>query len=515
VLGSFDLSVLGVLVDQADPALHLFDAGDPGAHEVDSQLLGPDIEFLVALPAGPDVHVVDGDIRIGILFFDQLGILEGGHAADAGAVAIADRGISRSHALQEGDGAGDLSSAGPDHLSLGGAGGIEHPLHLQGGDHIPVPSEAVLLLSGCIEGLPAGGHDYGSHIDLEVLRLLLQPDCICRAGLGTAGASDAGLGIDAGGQGHGLGIGDIDGLSLAYAEVVLAGDLHGAGASALIDAALAQLLVHIAGPSHAGDGEVAHASLHTQHLGVGVEGDVGVVVDLGHLRPQDAYGAVVGGKDIGQQSHVAADGGPAFHQIDMKPGIGQVQGGGDPGHATSYDQDILAHRNAFWLKRLEQLRLGHSHSDEILGLLRGHGRLVHVHPGALLTDVGHLQHIGIQARLADSPAEGGLMEAGRAGRHHHPVQFVLGYVLLDLLLADVGAGELQVTGHGHAGERLSKALQVLHIEDPGYIQAAVTDVNTSGHGTSGEYECPSHLNLCHYDCYWLHFAWRIQSAFSR
>jgi len=73
-----------------------------------------------------------------------------------------------------------------------------------------------------------------------------------------------------------------------------------------------------------------------------------------------------------------------------------------------------------------------------------------VHPGALLPDVGHLQHIGIQARLADSPAEGGLMEAGRAGRHHHPVQLVLGDVLLDLLLAYIGAGKLQVAGHGHA-----------------------------------------------------------------
>ena len=61
---------------------------------------------------------------------------------------------------------------------------------------------------------------------------------------------------------------------------------------------------------------------------------------------------------------------------------------------------------------------------------------------------------------------------------------MLGYVLLDLLLADVGAGELQVAGHGHAGELLGKALEVLHTEDPGDVQAAVTDVNTSGHETS-------------------------------
>ncbi len=266
MLGAFDLAGLGVLKDQADLPLHFFDAGDPGAHKVDPQPLSPDIEFLIALPAGSYIYVVNGDIRVRILLLDQLGVFKRGHAADPGAVGISHCLIPGSHALQEGDGSGDLSRAGPDHLPLGGPGGIEHPLHLQSGDHVPVPSESVLLFSGGIKGLPAGGHDYGSHIKLEVLGLLLQPDGICRAGFSTAGATDAGLGIDAGSQGHGLGIGDIDGLSLAYAEVVLAGDLHGTGAGALIDAALAQLLVHISGPSYARDGEVAHASLHSQHL---------------------------------------------------------------------------------------------------------------------------------------------------------------------------------------------------------------------------------------------------------
>ncbi|OPY51506.1 MAG: hypothetical protein A4E49_02222 [Methanosaeta sp. PtaU1.Bin112] len=68
------LSCLGVLKDQEEIAVHLLDRGDSGAHKVDAQLLGPDIEFFVTLTAGPDVDIVDGDIGIGIFLLHQLGI---------------------------------------------------------------------------------------------------------------------------------------------------------------------------------------------------------------------------------------------------------------------------------------------------------------------------------------------------------------------------------------------------------------------------------------------------------
>ena len=76
------------------------------------------------------------------------------------------------------------------------------------------------------------------------------------------------------------------------------------------------------------------------------------------------------------------------------------------------------------------------------------------------------------------------MQAGRAGGHHHAIKFKLCNIILDLLLADVGAGELQIAGYGHIGQLLGKALQIFHVQDAGDIQAAVTDVNTNGHETS-------------------------------
>ncbi len=77
-----------------------------------------------------------------------------------------------------------------------------------------------------------------------------------------------------------------------------------------------------------------------------------MVIDLGHLGTQHADGAIVGGKDVGQKSHVAADGGPALYQVDMQARIGQVQSGGDAGHASSYHQHILAHGYALRLQGL-------------------------------------------------------------------------------------------------------------------------------------------------------------------
>ena len=313
MLHSLHLACLGVLKDEEELALHLFDAGDARAHKVDAQLLGPHVEFFVSFPTGPDVDVVDGDISMRILLLDQLRVFKRGHAADARAVEVSDRRVTRADALQERYLLGNLAFAGLHHLPLGRPGGVEHPLHLQRCDNVPVPAKAVLLFSGGIKGLPAGSHDDGAHIQLEILGLLVQFNRLGRTGFHAAGAAYAGLGIDAGHQGHGLGVGDINGLSLADGKVVLAGHLHRAHIGTLTDAALAQLLVHIACFANAGHGEVAHAALHAQDLGVGDESNIWMIVDLGHLGTQHANRAVVGGKDVGEQSHVAADGGPPLH----------------------------------------------------------------------------------------------------------------------------------------------------------------------------------------------------------
>ncbi|VVB71795.1 Uncharacterised protein [uncultured archaeon] len=164
-----------------------------------------------------------------------------------------------------------------------------------------------------------------------------------------------------------------------------------------------------------------------------------MIEDLGHLGPQDANGAVVCGEDIGEQSHVAADGRASLHQIDVVSRIGQIQGSGDSCDSAANDQHLFADGNALRLQRSQERSFRHCHGDEVLGLFCGHRWLVHVHPGALLPDVGHLQHVGIEASLRYGAAKGGLVQSRRACGDHNPVKLVFGYILLDLLLADVGA----------------------------------------------------------------------------
>ncbi len=178
---------------------------------------------------------------------------------------------------------------------------------------------------------------------------LIQLDRLGGAGLHAPAAADAGLGVYACRQRNGLRIGHINGLSLADAKVVIIGHLHWTDVCAFVYAALAENRVHIACPVNARYGEVAHAALHSQDLGIGVEGDIGMVEDLGHLGAQNADGAVVGGKDVCEQGHVPTDGRPAFHQKHMEARVRQVQGGSDPGHASSYHHHILVDRYLFLL----------------------------------------------------------------------------------------------------------------------------------------------------------------------
>jgi hypothetical protein len=87
------------------------------------------------------------------------------------------------------------------------------------------------------------------------------------------------------------------------------------------------------------------------------------------------------------------------------------------------------------------------------------------------------------------------MQTRRAGGNDNPIEPAFRYVLLYLLLAYIGARELQIAGYGYIGQRLCEALQLLYIENAGDVQAAVTDVNTYGHETSWRYDGFGSLKL--------------------
>ena len=93
------------------------------------------------------------------------------------------------------------------------------------------------------------------------------------------------------------------------------------------------------------------------------------------------------------------------------------------------------------MQRLEQRGPGHRHAHQVLGFFRGLLGLLHVHPGILVADIGHLKEVLVQPGIDHGLPEQGLVGDGRAGRHHHPVELLffddLGHVHLGVL----GAGE--------------------------------------------------------------------------
>ena len=65
---------------------------------------------------------------------------------------------------------------------------------------------------------------------------------------------------------------------------------------------------------------------------------------------------------------------------------------------------------------------------------------LHVHPGVLVADIGHLEEVLVEPGVDQGLPEQGLVGDGRAGRHHHPVEL--------LFLDDLGHGHLGILGAG-------------------------------------------------------------------
>ena len=104
--------------------------------------------------------------------------------------------------------------------------------------------------------------------------------------------------------------------------------------------------------------------------------------------------------------------------------VPQVEGGVEAGDAAADDQGPLVDAQGLLHQRLEQGGPGHRHPHQVFGLVRGLVVLLHVHPGILVADVGHLKQILVQAGVDQRLPEQGLVGDGGASRHHHPVEVV-------------------------------------------------------------------------------------------
>ena len=259
----------------------------------------------------------------------------------------------------------------------------------------------------------------------------------CRAGV--LAGRDPAL-VDGKDVGHGLGKGAVDGRALRQPLFELAGHAHRADLDAVV-AAGADVLPDIARLAPHGGREIANVPLEFFHLAVAEQGDVGVVARVDHLGGQDAGRAVKRRKGLVELGHVPADGGLAFDQVDVDAGLGDVECGLDAGHAAAHDQRRLGHRHALRKERVVPGYAFHGCGDQVDRLFCGQcvGR---VRPGDMLAYVGHLEQVGIEARVGQQGAPGALVHARRAGRDHDTVQLVFLNVLLDARLSRSGAGVL-------------------------------------------------------------------------
>ncbi len=164
-----------------------------------------------------------------------------------------------------------------------------------------------------------------------------------------------------------------------------------------------------------------------------------------------------------------------FDQVDGEALLGQGQGGRHAGDAAADHQGRVVHRRAGFLQGHERGRPGRRHADQVDRLLGRRGRVARVDPGALIANIGHLQQVGIEPRIAKRVAEDRLVRPRRTGGDHDPVQPVLGDLGLHLVLVVVGAGVDVRLGKDHAGQEPRSLDDPLHVDHRGDVAAAMAD----------------------------------------
>ena len=87
-----------------------------------------------------------------------------------------------------------------------------------------------------------------------------------------------------------------------------------------------------------GDDEITDIAIHFLNLGVGQQGDIGMIANLHHFWCEDAGRAIQGGEGFIELSHMPTDGRFTFHQIDGETSICDFEGSLDTGDTASDDQ---------------------------------------------------------------------------------------------------------------------------------------------------------------------------------
>ena len=218
-------------------------------------------------------------------------------------------------------------------------------------------------------------------------------------------------------------------------------------------AAGAEVLVDVARPALDAHGVIADVAVHLGDFRVAPERDVRVRAHLGHLGRQNAGGAIQRRERLVELGHVAADGRLALDEVNFLARVGQGQRGVNAGNAAAHHQHVGMDGDLLDFQGSMPRHARDGGARQGLGLLGGLGA-VGMHPGIMLADVDHVEEEGVQTSGLDRAPERMLVQQRGAGGHHHAVEPELLDVLLDHLLARVGAHVLVVARQGDAGELL-------------------------------------------------------------
>ena len=161
---------------------------------------------------------------------------------------------------------------------------------------------------------------------------------------------------------------------------------------------------------------VADEAVDLLDLGAGDHVDLRVCLHL-LQKPRQVLLGVEALEGVVELAVVAAEFLFLLHDVGLEALVGQRQGRRDAGQSAADDEGVVIHAQLARLEGLQELRLGDGHAHEVLGLLGGLDGLVHVDPGVLVADVGHLEEVAVEARLLAVLLEESLVGARRAGAH--------------------------------------------------------------------------------------------------
>jgi hypothetical protein len=209
-------------------------------------------------------------------------------------------------------------------MTFGGTRSRENALKFQARHHILEIGILIRLELSGIKALKAWSQDNGTHVQINICFCLLKVDGLlftkllaCRT-LWFLAYIDAfceiytRLSIDSVLQGHGLGIGDINGLAFVHAQVKSILDFPrtllctNAATDALV-------FVNIPGSLDNLNLEVSGLAADGVYFSEGDEVDVDVPADLDQLGGDDSHRALIGGERLIELGHNPADTGRPFH----------------------------------------------------------------------------------------------------------------------------------------------------------------------------------------------------------